>query len=121
MEHDAPPERSRSFSCDGFRGLLRRRGELQQQAVWAQHHGHAPAVSQSRGLDLRAIQLLLGRADLKMTQRYLNLTDEALRKTMQQKFWSHNGVLDRQPINQGLLQSVRVVGEYRGKQAPFTQ
>jgi len=25
-----------------------------------------------------------------------------------------NGVLNRQPINQGLVQSVRLVGEYRG-------
>jgi hypothetical protein len=32
-----------------------------------------------------------------------------------------NGVLDRQPINQGLLESVRLVGEYRGKQALFKQ
>jgi integrase len=31
------------------------------------------------GLDLRAIQLLLGHADLKITQRYLNVTDEELR------------------------------------------
>ena len=33
----------------------------------------------SRGLDPRAIQLLLGHADLKTTQRYLNVTDEELR------------------------------------------
>src|SRR6478672_13208453 len=32
-----------------------------------------------------------------------------------------NGVLDRQPITQGLLQSVRLVGEYRGKEALFSQ
>jgi site-specific recombinase XerD len=36
----------------------------------------------------RPIQLLLGHADLKTTQRYLNVTDEELRKTMQQKLWS---------------------------------
>ena len=32
-----------------------------------------------------------------------------------------NGALDRQTINQGLVQSVRLVGEYRGKQALFKQ
>lgn len=32
-----------------------------------------------------------------------------------------NSVLGRQPLNQGLLQSVRLVGEYRGKEALFKQ
>jgi Fic family protein len=32
-----------------------------------------------------------------------------------------NGVLDRQALNQGLLQSVRLVGEYRGKETLFKQ
>ena len=41
-----------------------------------------------KGLDLRAIQLLLGHADLKTTQRYLNVTDEELRKTMREKLWN---------------------------------
>jgi site-specific recombinase XerD len=39
------------------------------------------------GLDLRAIQLLLGHGDLKTTQRYLNVTDEELRTTMAEKLW----------------------------------
>ncbi len=42
----------------------------------------------AKGLDLRAIQLLLGHTDLKTTQRYLNVTDEELRRTMHEKLWS---------------------------------
>jgi integrase len=34
------------------------------------------------GVDIRAIQLMLGHADIKQTQRYLNITDEELRKAM---------------------------------------
>jgi site-specific recombinase XerD len=39
---------------------------------------------------LRAIQLLLGHADLKTTQRYLNVTDEELQKTMAEKLWNRD-------------------------------
>ena len=39
------------------------------------------------GLDLRAIQLLLGHSDLKTTQRYLNVTDAELLNTMNEKLW----------------------------------
>jgi integrase len=34
------------------------------------------------GVDIRTIQLMLGHADIKQTQRYLNITDEELRKAM---------------------------------------
>ena len=33
-------------------------------------------------VDIRIIQLMLGHADVKQTQRYLNITDEELRKAM---------------------------------------
>jgi len=41
-----------------------------------------------KSLDLRAIQLVLGHADVKTTQRYLNVTDEELRRTMHEKLWT---------------------------------
>ena len=34
------------------------------------------------GVDIRIIQLMLGHSDIKTTQRYLNITDEELRKTL---------------------------------------
>jgi integrase len=34
------------------------------------------------GVDIRTIQLVLGHADIKQTQRYLNITDEEVRKSM---------------------------------------
>jgi len=34
------------------------------------------------GVDIRTIQLVLGHADIKQTQRHLNITDEELRKSM---------------------------------------
>ncbi len=40
------------------------------------------------GLDIRAIQLLFGHADLKTAQRYLNVTDAELLKVMQDKLWT---------------------------------
>jgi len=53
------------------------------------HNRHGAACRWlAKGLDLRAIQLLLGHADLKATQRYLNVTDEELRRTMNEKLWS---------------------------------
>jgi integrase len=34
------------------------------------------------GVDIRIIQMVLGHSDIKTTQRYLNITDEKLRKTL---------------------------------------
>lgn len=36
----------------------------------------------TEGVDIRTIQLMLGHADIKQTQRYLNITDEELRRAM---------------------------------------
>lgn len=94
----APSEPLGSHSCCSRTASSRREPERaggvnREQLAEIDLHWHdlrheAACRWLSRGLDMRAIQLLLGHADLKTTQRYLNVTDEELRKTMQQKLWS---------------------------------
>ena len=36
----------------------------------------------AEGVDIRTIQLMLGHSDIKTTQRYLNITDEEVRKAL---------------------------------------
>ena len=45
-------------------------------------HEGACRLLAADGVDIRTIQLMLGHADIKQTQRYLNITDEELRKAM---------------------------------------
>jgi site-specific recombinase XerD len=56
----------------------RSRGET---SVWS-HRGEGACRVLAEHVDIRTIQLMLGHADIKQTQRYLNITDEELRKAM---------------------------------------
>ena len=82
LAHGIEPTRTRA------RGRVNREQLAEIDLHWHDLRHEAACRWLSRGLDLRAIQLLLGHADLKTTQRYLNVTDEELRKTMQQKLWN---------------------------------
>lgn len=42
------------------------------------------------GVDIRIIQLMLGHASIQQTQRYLNVTDEELRKGLEVS-WNNKG------------------------------
>jgi integrase len=83
-----------SRSIGGLPSRTRRKGRVNRGQLaaidlhWHDLRHEAACRWLARGLDVRAIQLLLGHADLKTTQRYLNVTDEELRKTMQHKLWS---------------------------------
>ncbi len=70
-------------------GRVNREQLAQVDLHWHDLRHEAACRWLASGVDLRAIQLLLGHSDLKTTQRYLNVTDEELRKTMQDKLWSH--------------------------------
>ncbi len=61
------------------RGRVNREQLAEIDLHWHDLRHEAACRWLARGLDLRAIQLLLGHADLKTTQRYLNVTDEELR------------------------------------------
>ncbi len=82
LAHGIEPTRTRAH------GRVNREQLNEIDLHWHDLRHEAACRWLSRGLDLRAIQLLLGHADLKTTQRYLNVTDEELRKTMRQKLWN---------------------------------
>jgi len=44
----------------------------------------------SDGVDIRIIQLMLGHASIQQTQRYLNVTDEELRRGLEVS-WNNKG------------------------------
>jgi site-specific recombinase XerD len=50
----------------------------------ARHNRHEGACRLlADGVDIRMIQLMLGHAGIQQTQRYLNITDEELRKGLE--------------------------------------
>jgi len=77
--------RGGSLSRVGFWKILkeygRRAGLPRSLSPHVLRHSFATHLLQG-GADLRIVQTLLGHADIKQTQRYLNITDEELRKAM---------------------------------------
>ncbi len=68
------------------------RDELRQIDLhWHDLRHEAACRWLAAGLDLRSIQLLLGHADLKTMQRYLNVTDAELLNVMNEKLWKEDG------------------------------
>lgn len=81
LAHGIEPTRTRA------RGRVNRDQLAEIDLHWHDLRHEAACRWLAKGLDLRAIQLLLGHADLKTTQRYLNVTDDELRTAMQEKLW----------------------------------
>ena len=48
------------------------------------------------GVEIRVVQLILGHSDIKTTQRYLNITDEELRKALT-GVWERRRLLNKVP------------------------
>jgi len=82
LAHDVQPTPTRAH------GRVNREQLAEIDLHWHDLRHEAACRWLAKGLDLRAIQLLLGHADLKTTQRYLNVTDEELRRTMHVKLWT---------------------------------
>jgi integrase/recombinase XerD len=58
------------------------RTKLREIDLWhlLRHEGASRLLAD--GVDIRVVQLILGHSDIKTTQRYLNITDEELRKVL---------------------------------------
>lgn len=93
IAHGIEPTRTRAH------GRVNREHLAEIDLHWHDLRHEAACRWLAKGLDLRAIQLLLGHADLKTTQRYLNVTDEELRRTMHEKLWSRR-TADKYPSRQ---------------------
>ena len=74
---------------------LPRSGLVQCRLCRARHKRHEGACRLlADGVDIRVIQLMLGHASMQQTQRYLNVTDEELRKGLEVS-WNNSGRLLR--------------------------
>jgi hypothetical protein len=63
--------------------------KLRPKVLWRDQPSAAEEMWQlADGVDIRVIQLMLGHFGIKTTQRYLNITDEEMRKAL-------NGVWER--------------------------
>ncbi len=87
LAHGVEPTRTRAH------GRVNREKLAEIDLHWHDLRHEAACRWLAKGLDLRAIQLLLGHADLKTTQRYLNVTDEELRRTMAAKLWNRGSAM----------------------------